>query len=294
MNFKFSKAHVYFNFIYLLALPLVPQMLFVAPAWGQNSGTPPSATPVPTATPLPLPPPVIGDLNGDGLINAIAFGDSLTRGVGDGSDPGEEVIEASIPGGEAGYPLRVELSLGISVSNFGDPGERLSTAGLTRFAATVPDQSADVVIIGGGTNDGIDGLDTEEFFNSVQTMINIAYATGKQPILITAPPTCCDGPGINSSIDAFNGIFQSLAIINDIPLADIRRAFNNTCRSPNSCFLLNRPEGVHPNSAGYDVAAEVVMATLLGIDIFSPDGPTLLEQALDVGLGTVITRPDPL
>ena len=265
-------------------------VLFLIPTSGlaQSSAGP---APTPAPTPIPLPPPVIGDINLDGLVTLAAFGDSITRGVGDFSDPGDEVETASVPSGEAGYPLRVEFELGVPVSNLGKPGERL-TDGYRRFAATIPGLAPDIVIIGGGTNDSIGGISSIDFFHSLQTMINIAQASGIQPILITAPPTCCDAPAINSSLDSLNDIIRSLSTINEIPLADIKRAFSNTCRT-SSCRLLNRPEGVHPNEDGYDVASEVVIATLLGIDLFAPDGPQLLEAALNAQSGTVRTLPDP-
>ena len=40
--------------------------------------------------------------------------------------------------------------------------------------------------------------------------------------------------------------------------------------------------------------AEVVAAALLGIDIFAPEGPTFLDQALGRAPGTAKTKPDPV
>ena len=39
---------------------------------------------------------------------------------------------------------------------------------------------------------------------------------------------------------------------------------------------------------------EVVTATLLGINIFAPDGPQLLELALNLPPGSIKTVPDPI
>ncbi len=243
--------------------------------------------------PAALPPPLIGDLNGNGSVETDAFGDSLTRGVGDFIFPGEDVEFVGTPAGEAGYPLRIELLLGLPVSNLGEPGERLATQGLVRFAQTQPERRPDVVIISGGTNDAIDQVLTTDYQRSVQTMINIARATGSVPVLAGIPETCCDDSGLNLLINPYNGVLATLAVINDIAFADIQHAYSNTCRGVTPCFLLNQPEGIHPNESGYDVSGEVIVATLLGIDIFAPDGPSLLAQALGVDPASIQTIPDP-
>jgi hypothetical protein len=55
---------------------------------------------------------------------------------------------------------------------------------------------------------------------------------------------------------------------------------------------MNLPEGLHPNSSGYDVVGEAVVASLLNIDLFAPEGPATLETALSLVPGTIITVPD--
>ncbi|MCB0322277.1 MAG: SGNH/GDSL hydrolase family protein [Bdellovibrionales bacterium] len=241
-----------------------------------------------------LPTPLLRDVNGDGTVNIDAFGDSITRGVGDFIPSGAEVEGVETPRGEAGYPLRVELLLGVSVANLGLPGERLTNNGLRRFASNHSVRNPDFVVISGGTNDAIDQTLSSDYFRSVQTMLNIAHASGSVPILATVPRTCCSSSGLNTFIDQYNEALHTLAVVNDVALADISKAYDNTCNGSNRCFLLNRPEGVHPNESGYDVSGEVVIATLLGIDIFAPEGPTLVEQALGLEPGAVKTIPDPV
>ena len=239
-----------------------------------------------------LPVPILEDINLSGMIEIDAFGDSIVRGVGDGTSIGEEVEVAPRPSGEAGFPLRIENLLGLPVSNLGDPGERLSSQGLIRFIETVLPRRSDFVIISGGTNDAIDLIDREDFFRSIQTLVNLARANGISPILATVPPTCCENSGIEPIIRGYNQEVRTLAAINELPLADVARAYDNTCGT-RSCFLLNRPEGIHPNTIGYDTSGEVFIATLLNIDIFAPDGPSLLAQALDLPASDIITVPDP-
>jgi lysophospholipase L1-like esterase len=250
-----------------------------------------SRTPEPTPA-ADLPPPLLFDVNGNGSINIAAFGDSITRGVGDFNAVGDDVEHATTPSGEAGYPLRVERLLSIPVHNLGDPGERLSTQGLLRFAEIIPSLAPDFVAIGGGTNDALDQIYSSDFYRSVQTMINIAKAFNIEPILVTAPPACCGRTSLNPFLQAYNNEMRTLAVVNEIPVADVYHAYENTCRI-SSCHLLNQPEGVHPNTEGYDVSGEVVTATLLQINIFDPTGPSLLEQALSLPTGTIATVPDP-
>lgn len=236
---------------------------------------------------------ILEDKNGSGFLEVIAFGDSITRGVGDFISAGQHIEGTTHPTVEAGYPLRLEALLKVSISNKGIPGERLSTQGLSRFASQIPGLRPDIVIISGGSNDAIDLISTRKYFRAVQTMVNIALASGVQPMLVTAPPTCCDRAFFNTQIQNYDHELRLIAKVNDIPIADVNRAYQNTCQVK-QCHLLNLPEGLHPNILGYDVMGEVIAAKLLGVDIFVPDGAKTLEDALNLQEGSVITQPDPV
>ena len=236
---------------------------------------------------------ILIDFNGNGVLEVDAFGDSITRGTGDFFPPGIEVAEVFHPSGEAGYPLRVENALGIFVSNLGSPGERLTIGGIERFAELIPARRPDVVIISGGANDAILSVNPNFYFRTIQTLINIAEAVGSTPVLMTVTPQCCDRSGIAPGVQAYNAEMRSLSLINDIRLSDVARSFENTCQL-SACDLLNIPEGLHPNNEGYNVMGETVAATLLGINLFAPEGPSMLEQALGLPSGSVITQPDPI
>ena len=233
------------------------------------------------------------DRNGNEVLDVVAFGDSLTRGVGDfiSSDSVVTELQRDVEG-EAGYPLRLELTLNVPVSNSGNPGEELVQRGVKRFAQTIPSLNPDVVIVSEGANDAIFLESSTAIFRAMQTIVNISYAVGAQPVLATITPSCCDRAGRNQFVDAYNQELRSLAAANDLPIADVNKAFKNVCGSTN-CFLLNRPEGLHPNSEGYDIFGETVLAALLKIDLFAPDGPQMLEQALNLPEGSVRTVPDP-
>lgn len=235
----------------------------------------------------------LSDKNGDGQIGIIAFGDSLTRGVGDFIAAGGSVFETSTPSGQAGYPLRIESLLGIPVKNQGAPGEKFASEGVSRLAATVPGSSADFVIVSGGANDSIIRRTTGTMFRSMQIAVNIIRASGKTPVIATINPICCDRSSRGPIVRDYNASYRYLASVNNIKLADIERAFDNTCGGAiSSCPLLNRPEGEHPNIEGYDVAGEAVIATLLEIDLFSGGGASDLAGALNVEESSIKTLPD--
>jgi lysophospholipase L1-like esterase len=225
---------------------------------------------------------LLNDINGDGQIKLLAFGDSITRGVGDFIEPGETVPFVDfIPNGEAGYPLRIELWLNIPVENRGVPGERISIGGLNRFVATISSSEADYVIISEGANDAFSAYADNNLSRDIQVMINITYALGKEPILMTIPPPCCNRSGLRPFVESYNLRYRDLASVNKIPLADSERGFNYICNTPR-CNLLNIPEGLHPNSRGYDVMGELIAASFYGIDLFSQGGSNELAQVLGI------------
>lgn len=271
-----------------LALTLITPAL----ALGQeDAGS--AQPPVPGVNPAFLPQSLFKDNNGSGTYELAAFGDSITRGTGDFTSPGEEVSEPYQPadGEEAGFPLRLENRLGIQVSDLGDPGERIVNEGIYRFAANVPRVRPDLIFIAGGSNDAIFRVDPEELARTYQAMINISVASGITPILVNIPPSCCEHSGLELSTQQYNIRMSELARINNLAMADVRHAFNNTCQN-DDCNLLNLPEGLHPNTAGYDIMGESVLAAALQINLFAPEGPATLETALNLAPGSVDTVPD--
>ncbi|MCB0359191.1 MAG: SGNH/GDSL hydrolase family protein, partial [Bdellovibrionales bacterium] len=212
---------------------------------------------------------VFQDYNGDGELRIVAFGDSLTVGVGDFVAANEFVESAPAPASEASYPLRIEALAGVLVSNEGRSGERLAIDGLERFARTVPGLRPDIVLLLEGANDAVFTESSTLITRDLQTALNISRASGAEPVLLTIPPTCCDRAGRNIFVDSYSTAIRTLGAVNDVRVADVNRAFKNTCQV-NQCYLLNRPEGLHPNIEGYDVMGETVLSAMLGIDIFAP------------------------
>lgn len=231
------------------------------------------------------------DVNGDSVVNYLAFGDSITVGVGDGIVPGVPVngFEATSPG--PGYPERISLWGGIPAENSGISGEELTSTGYLRFPPVIAGSSADLVGILEGANDAWHSISIAEYRGRLQRLINVASALGRIPVLITIPPPCCNHAPLNPFTRAYSQVVRELAVLNQLPLADVERAWDTTCEDINRCQLVNLPEGLHPNEVGYDAVAQTVLATLFGVDIFANDGAAQLESVLGLAPGTVVVKP---
>ena len=206
----------------------------------------------------------LSDRNGDGVVEVLAFGDSITYGVGDGIPPGQYVEQIYDAGAPRGYPLRLSSMLGISVLNAGVPGEELTTTGAYRFPGVVAGSSADTVIIKEGINDAVHVVDTGTFSEAMQRVINVARAEGKGVVIATlAPPT-----QIHASLapiaNAYSASIRTLAVLNSVPLVDLEAVFYEACPMLSTCSFYNLPEGLHPNTLGYDAIAEAMADGLRG------------------------------
>ena len=191
------------------------------------------------------------DRNGDGDIVILAFGDSITRGQGDGP------VSGSIPPGIGGYPGRLQEILGVPVINAGSPGEA-TYEGIERLPGVLAATDADWVIFLEGALD-IENRQTEGAARNLESMIALARADGAEVILGTLLPTCCTHRGLipNGSINTLNLAITELAERESIPVIDFHRAFlpSETAMYDETSGLLHLPDGLHPTPAGYDVMA---------------------------------------
>jgi len=220
------------------------------------------------------------DRTGDGSIACLAFGDSITFGIG-GSDEG------------GGYPALLSSYVGVPVTNAGIPGERLLPEGVDRLPGAVAGSGADVVIVLEGSNDAPQVVSSESIKHGYQRAVNVIRTLGRQPVLGALLPTCCEHASLLPIVQSYGDVGRFVAAQNDIPVVDFYRAWMNTCGGAAECELFNIPEGLHPNDVGYEVMAQTAAAALLGIDIFSPGGAEALESALGLLPGDVIVKPDP-
>lgn len=201
------------------------------------------------------------DLDGDGQIIILAFGDSITRGQGDGDSP-DDIPPASV----AGYPARLQSALGVPVFNAGNPGEQ-TPEGETRLQNLLQQSAEDYVILLEGVND-IERRRDSEALQNLQDMINLVFADGAMPLIGTLTPTCCNHRNSvpASRVIAFNDQIRAMAQSNGIPLVDFNRAFvpDPTLPFDESSGLIHVEEGLHPTSAGYDLMAETAADLFLG------------------------------
>jgi lysophospholipase L1-like esterase len=197
------------------------------------------------------------DLNQDGRVAVLCFGDSITRGVGDGP------TADSLPPSPAGYPERLqpllapETTLPLAVIDDGVPGERTPN-GLPRLRRDLETNTPDYTIILEGTNDVEDGRADIALAN-IQRMIDSVFQGGGMPLLGTITPTCCNHQNQlpEPAVRFYNDQLRAIATNNSIPLIDFYAAFAG---GPAASYdftlgLIHVPEGLHPTPTGYDLMA---------------------------------------
>jgi lysophospholipase L1-like esterase len=225
---------------------------------------------------------LLRDRDGDGAVRALAFGDSITYGVGSSYQPGEYVEDLSSSGARSGYPNRLTGYLGIPIVNSGEPGELLTGGGVERFASKVVGRSYDIVFIMEGTNDAFPQTAPIQYAHSLQKMINVAVADGKAVVVMTVAPTSGLHSGLMLFTEAYSQTARELAAVNRVALVDVERGLTDACGIVEDCQLFLQPEGLHPNAKGYDALAQLVAARLVGVDITAPGSASQLASALGI------------
>ena len=235
---------------------------------------------------------VLSDRDGNGTIMMVAIGDSLTAGLGDGIAVGADI--PSLQGSEfgEGYPGRLTRLLGVPVENEGIPGEELAIGGIARFPTELNSAKADAVILFEGLNDSFLKENPPELGRIVQRAVNVARSSGRNMVLVTLPPPCCNHAGRDAFISSYSQEIRNVAAVNHLPLADLAKAWQTTCQNREECELFNLPEGLHPNKLGYDVIAQTIAASILEIDIFAADGAAKLAAATGIPVGDIKVKPE--
>jgi lysophospholipase L1-like esterase len=162
----------------------------------------------------------------------LAFGDSLTAGVGANS-------------GES-YPARLEALIGRRVVSSGVPGET-SAGGLARLPAALEETRPQLVILCEGGNDFLQKLDEAQAANNLRAMVRMVRAQGGQVVLIAVPK-----PGLlPSPADFYSAVAKEFAVPHE-ETALRKILTDNALKS----------DLVHPNAAGYARLAEAIAALL--------------------------------
>jgi lysophospholipase L1-like esterase len=204
----------------------------------------------------------------------LAFGDSITAGVGD--DPARA---------EKGYPPRLRDLLraaGVSatVDNYGQGGEK-TPEGLTRLNRDVLPLGlpGNVLLLMEGTNDINQSIDLETTIFNLSAMADDAEDKGLSVIHATVipRPPFAKVDADNVLTDQLNGRIRNLAGVRGRGLADPNEVFRNLPNVFGSFYSSDPTDRVgHPNAAGYDVLARVFFNVIQGIDTVSPvPGPVL-------------------
>ncbi|HHS89365.1 MAG TPA: arylesterase [Rhodobacteraceae bacterium] len=166
-------------------------------------------------------------------IKIIAFGDSLTSGLG--------------IAGTAAFPARLESALKakghlVTVVNAGVSGDT-ATSGKARIDWSVP-PDADAVIVELGANDALRGIDPKITETALDALLGRLKARGL-PILLVGMKA---PPNMGATYEqAFNDIFPRLAQRHSVLFYPF--FLDGVAANPG----LNQPDGIHPNAAGVAV-----------------------------------------
>jgi lysophospholipase L1-like esterase len=163
--------------------------------------------------------------------NIIAFGDSLTEGIGAGE-------------GES-YPDQLSARIGIPILNRGVSGETTADA-MARLEEDVLSQDPKIVLLCLGGNDVLKRSPVEETFANLERMITRIQETGALVILI----------GVSGSLiyPQYDDEFEKLARKTGCPLVP------EILANMRSDGLL--ADQVHPNARGYGVFCDRVEPVL--------------------------------
>ena len=202
--------------------------------------------------------PVTLEIGGNSPNLYLAFGDSITSGVGGG-----------VSGGYPGYlqaDLRSHLGEAI-IENAGDPGTK-SNQGEARLWQSLQRARPAFTLILYGTNDWNDSACRSGFpcytIDSLRSMIRQARDRGSNPILGTIPPANPayldkSATARNVWVTNMNDLVRAMADQERVRIAEIHGDFMAQ-PSLESLFV----DHVHPNDAGYQLMARSWWRALTG------------------------------
>lgn len=161
----------------------------------------------------------------------IAFGDSLTEGVG--STAGNDLVSA------------IGQRLGVEIVNNGKSGDTTETA-LGRIQEILPEEPGIVILLLGG-NDIIRRISKKETFENLSTIIERFQNAGAVVVLL----------GVRGGIlgDGYEGDYHNLA--KKYHTAYVSNVLDGLIGNTKYMY-----DSVHPNDAGYSVIANRVASTL--------------------------------
>lgn len=174
-----------------------------------------------------------------------AFGDSITRGVGNG-----------------GYPpflqARLTSKFGPStVINRGVGGETTSS-GVNRINNVLNADNPEFILIMEGTNDIGFGRSEDSAAFNLGVMMDRAIGFGARPIISTVTPRL---DGSNDPVRRLNDLIRGLAGQKGVPLTDNFSAINAVPDADDNLYT----DHIHFNDTGNDIMAEAWFQTISGL-----------------------------
>ena len=127
-------------------------------------------------------------------------------------------------------------------ANFGVYGQTTEQM-LARFPNQIPYRDFRTVVILGGTNDTLLGIDPSATISNLNRMVNLAHASGVEPVLAEIPPIYKQDGHFLPAVERLNAAIVALASLRHVRLVDYYDA------------LLNHPDcysdGIHLKRRGY-------------------------------------------
>lgn len=214
----------------------------------------------------------------------VAFGDSITEGVGDDQTRAEK-----------GYPPRLEALLqnaGVDaeVRNRGLGGEP-TIEGITRLDLVLAEGGGDVLLLMEGTNDISRGISMETTRTNLREMGRKAEERGMGVVHATVIPRLPDANVDPQSIvtQKLNQRIRNIAGNTGRDLADPFFVFSTAPDPFGRLYYSGDDDPVgHPNAAGYDLLADVFFDVLTDADTVPPVEGLITPENGDDGVSPTV------
>ena len=201
---------------------------------------------------------LLEDLNGDGIVKIVAFGDSITKGTGDNEDDARGDPEFG------GYPRRLQDALDLQAANVvvfnAGKGGETAAGGQSRIPSVLAAEHPDLVILLEGANNVNGG--SGDVAGRIDKMIDSVFSSGAFPLVATLTPFCCDKQNRAGLARDVSIELRNLAQARGTALVDFHEAFAPGGSYDRSTGRIWDPEGLHPTPHGYDVMGMTAAAAM--------------------------------
>jgi lysophospholipase L1-like esterase len=178
----------------------------------------------------------------------VGLGDSITFGLFDGgAQTCDEGFRATV-----GYCPRLANLTGKRVINEGVCGET-SNGGAARVRGVLQRYKPGVLLIDYSPNDLFNG--SSAVIENLRSMITAARENKTVPIIGTLVPAVGEHLGWEPFIEDVNARIRALCLQENIEYADHWQAFKNNPGFARDPYTLLSADGLHPNTAGYQLMA---------------------------------------